>query len=81
MVKILKKFQKLDKNQLSRDHHVIDHFRTKSIVFRDTRYNQEHDAKVRLSILSPSSEKPKAEIIQLKKSDLMYFKIRIVITW
>ena len=35
-----------------------------------TRDQQEHDAKVRLSILSPSPEKLKAEITQLKKTDL-----------
>ena len=49
---------------------VIDHFRKKAIVFRDTRDHQEHDAKNRLSIPSPSSEKPVAEIDQLKKTDL-----------
>ena len=41
---------------------VIDHFRKKSIVFRDTRDHQEHDAKNRLSIPSPSPEKLVAEI-------------------
>ena len=46
------------------------HFRKKSIIFLDTRDHQEHDAKVRLSIPSPSPEKLKAEIIQLKKTDL-----------
>ena len=46
------------------------HFRKKSIIFLDTRDHQEHDAKVRLSIPSPSPEKLKAEIIQLKKLTL-----------
>ena len=46
------------------------HFRKKSIIFRDTTDNQEHDAKNRLLIPGPSSEKPVAEIAQLKKTDL-----------
>ena len=46
------------------------HFQKKSIIFRDTREHQEHDTKNRLSIPSPSSEKPVAEIDQLKKTDL-----------
>ena len=46
---------------------VIDHFREKYIVFRDTRDHQEHDAKNRLLISGPSFEKPVAEIDQLKK--------------
>ena len=58
----------MDKNQLSRDHHVIDHFRKKRLFFRDTRQVQEHDAKVRLFISGPSPEKPLAEIDQLKKN-------------
>ena len=41
-------------------------FPEKTIVFRDIRDRLEQDAKVRLSIPSPSSEKLKAEIIQLK---------------
>ena len=49
------------------------HFRKKSIIFRDTTDNQEHDAKNRLLIPGPSSEKPVAEIAQLKKTDLNYF--------
>ena len=51
---------------------VIDHFRKKSIIFRDTTDNQEHDAKNRLLIPGPSSEKPVAEIAQLKKTDLRF---------
>ena len=51
---------------------VIDHFRKKSIIFRDTTDNQEHDAKNRLLIPGPSSEKPVAEIAQLKKTDLRH---------
>ena len=47
---------------------VIDHFRKKSLFFRDTRENQEYDAKNRLSIPSPSPEKPVAEIARLKKN-------------
>jgi len=51
---------------------VIDHFRKKSIIIRDTTDNQEHDAKKRLLIPGPSSEKPVAEIAQLKKTDLSH---------
>ena len=51
----------------SADNHVIGHFRKKSLFFRDTRDNQELDAKNRLSIPVPSSEKPLAEIHELKK--------------
>jgi len=58
----------MDKIQLSRDHHVTVGFRKKSLFFRDTRDNQEHDTKNRLSIPAPSSEKPLAEIIPLKKN-------------
>ena len=47
---------------------VIDYFREKSIIFRDTTDNQEHDAKNRLSIPSPSSEKPVAEVLSVKKN-------------
>ena len=46
---------------------MIGHFEKKSLFLRDTRDHQEHDAKVRLPIPSPSPEKLKAEIIQLKK--------------
>ena len=57
----------MDKIQLSRDHHVTDHFRKKSLFFRDTRNNQEYDAKNRLSIPGPSPEKLMAEIYSFKK--------------
>ena len=46
---------------------VIDHFRKKSIIFRDTRDHQEHDTKNRLSLPGPSPEESVAEIDQLKK--------------
>ena len=46
------------------------HFRKKSIIFRYTREHQEHDTRNRLSISSLSSEKPVAEIDQLKKLTL-----------
>ena len=39
----------------------------KPLFFRDTRDNQEHDAKNRLSLPGPSPEKLMAEIIRLKK--------------
>ena len=42
------------------------------MIFRDTTDKLEHDAKNRLSIPSPSSEKPVAEIDQLKKTDLTF---------
>ena len=60
----------MDKIELSRDHHVIGHFRQKSIVIRDTRDQQEHDAKNHLTIpsQSPSSEESVAEIHQLKNN-------------
>ena len=65
---------KIDKNRLSCDHHVTGHFRKKSIIFRDTTEHQEHNTKNRLSIPSPSSEKPVAEIDEVKKTDLsIYF--------
>ena len=64
------KLSKMDKIQKSADQHVIDHFRKKCLFFRDTRDHQEHDAKNRLSIPSPSPEKPLAEITRLKKTDL-----------
>ena len=47
---------------------VIDHFREKSLFFRDTANNKKHDAKKRLSISGPSLEKPVAEIIPLKEN-------------
>ena len=58
----------MDKILLSRDHHVTDHFRNKSLFFRDIGDNQEHGTKNRLSIPIPSSEKPLAEIIRLKEN-------------
>ena len=51
----------------SADHQLTDHFRKKSLFFRDTRDNREHDAKNRLPKPGPSPEKPVAEIIPLKK--------------
>ena len=54
--------------QKSADHQLIGHFRKKSLFFWDTRNNQEHDAKNRLSLPSPSPEKPVAEIARLKKN-------------
>ena len=42
-------------------------FRKKSIIFRDTRDHQEYDAKTRLSIPSPSSSEPVAEVESVKK--------------
>ena len=60
----------MDKNQFSRDHHMIDHFWKKRLFFRDTRDHQEHDTKNRLSIPGPSPEKLMAEIHRLKKTDL-----------
>ena len=47
-------------------------FRKKSLFFRDTRDNQEYDAKNRLSIPGPCPEKPVAEIARLKKTDLNF---------
>jgi len=52
----------------SADHHLTDHFRKKSLIFRDTRDHTEHDAKSRLSLPSPSPEKPLAEIDHLKNN-------------
>ena len=46
----------------------------KSLFFRDTRNHPEHDAKNRLSLPSPSPEKPLAEIDQLKKPTLVKVK-------
>ena len=43
-------------------------FWKKSLFFRDTRHNQQHDAKNRLSISSPSSEKLLAEVESVKKN-------------
>ena len=57
----------MDKNHKSADHHVTDHFRKKFVFFLETRYNLEHDAKNRLSIPSPSSEEPMAEVESVKK--------------
>ena len=47
---------------------VIDHFRKKSLFFRDTREHLEHDAKNRLWISITSSEKTLAEIESVKKN-------------
>ena len=58
----------MDEFQFSRDHHVTAHFRKKSLFFRDTRDHSEHDAKNRLSLHSPSPEKPLAEIDELKNN-------------
>jgi len=52
----------------SADNHVIGHFRKKSLFFRDTRDNPEHDARNCLSIPVPSAEKSLAEIIRLKEN-------------
>ena len=46
---------------------VIDHFWKKSLFFRDTRENPEHDAKNRLSISITGSEKTLAEIESVKR--------------
>ena len=59
------KWSKIGEIQKSADHHVTDQFRNTTIFFRDTRYHQEHGAKVRLSILGPSPELALAEIPQL----------------
>ena len=64
----LRKMTKLDEFQFSRGHHVTNHFRKKTLFFRDTRDHPEHDAKNRLSLPSPSSEKPLAEIDELKNN-------------
>ena len=47
---------------------MTDHFQEKSLFFRDTRDNQEHDTKTRLSIPGPSPEELVAEIIPLKRN-------------
>ena len=55
---------------------VIDHFRKKSLFFRDTREHPEHDAKNRLWISITSSEKTLAEIASVKKkTDLIFGKL------
>ena len=54
---------------------VNDHFRKKSLFFRDTRDHQEHDTKNRLSVPGPNPEKLMAEIDELKKTDLNIFCI------
>ena len=59
---------------------VIDHFRKKSIIFRDTTDNQEHGAKNRLLIPGPSSEKPVAEIHELKKNRPKIYKLPLKTT-
>ena len=46
---------------------VIDHFRKKSIIFRDMRTQGEHDSKVRIRISGPSAEKTDSQIVELKK--------------
>ena len=56
------------KSKWSADNQLIGHFGKKPLFFRETRQHQEHDAKVRLSISGPSSEKPVAEIYQLKNN-------------
>ena len=43
-------------------------FSEKILIFRDTRDHPEHDAKNCLSLPSPSSEKPLAEIDELKNN-------------
>ena len=58
----------MDKIQISRDQHLINHFRKKSLFFWDTRDNQEYDAKTRLLIPRPSPEKFMAEIDRLKEN-------------
>ena len=49
---------------------MTDHFRKRSLCFRDTRDKQEHDTKKLMSIPGPSPEKLMAEIELLKKTDL-----------
>ena len=70
----VEKFSKMDNYQLSRDHHVVDHFRKKSIIFRDMRTQGERNAEVRLSISCPSAEKTDSQIYRLKKTDLSHIK-------
>ena len=56
---------------LTESNQLIGHFGKKSLFFRDTRDHTEHGAKNRSSLPSPSSEKPLAEIHQLKKTTLV----------
>ena len=58
---------------------VIDRFRKKTIIFRDTTDNQEHGAKHRFLIPGPTSEKPVAEIDELKKTDLNQIRRRLIV--
>ena len=51
-----------------RHHYVMDHFRKKSIIFRDMRTHGEHNTKDRLSISCPSPEKPSSQIRRLKEN-------------
>ena len=50
------------------------HFRKKSLFFRDTRDNQEYDAKNRLSIPGLSPEKPLAEVISDKRKPTLVLR-------
>jgi len=52
----------------SADQQLIGHSTKNSLFFRDTRDHPEHDAKNRLSLHSPSPEKPLAEIDELKNN-------------
>ena len=52
----------------SADQQLIGHSTKNSLFFRDTRDHPEHDAKNRLSLPSPSPEKPLAEIDELKNN-------------
>ena len=63
------KMVKMDKIQLSRDHHVSDHFR-KSPYFSEMQDTTRNTIQNRFSIPVPSSEKPLAEIFPLKKLTL-----------
>ena len=47
-----------------RHHHVTDHFRKKSLFFRDTRDHLEYDTKVRSAISSPSFSEVQKKIPQ-----------------
>jgi len=49
---------------------VIDHFRKKSIIFRDMRTQWEPDTEVRFRISLPSFEKIDSQIPELKKLTL-----------
>ena len=55
------KLPKMDKIQESADRQLMGHFRKISLFFGDTRDNQEHGAKNRLSIPAPSPGKLLAE--------------------